>query len=412
MSDIHLSPSSRAFDHRDYRLFYVSRVLSAMGQQMEVVALGWLVYAITQSTFALGLIGLFSFLPVFFMTLVAGHVADRFDRRKIGIICYFVVALASVGLIVCSMIGQQALPAIFVITVLIGFARSFSNPATQALMPTLVPREALPNAISWNSSAWQSASVVGPALGGLLYALGPAIVFGLAGVMFIASSVCLSVISTRPVAAKREPATLENALAGIRFMREKPVILGAISLDLFAVLLGGAAALLPVYAHDILMTGPWGLGILRSMISVGAITMAIYLARHPLKRRAGHTMLVAVAIFGLAIIAFGLSTNFYMSLVALFVMGASDMISVYVRQTLVQGETPDAMRGRVSAVSTVFIGASNELGEFESGMMAAAFGTVPSVVIGGVGTLVVVTLWALLFPSLRDRDALITDYQD
>lgn len=400
---------SSAFASRDYRVFFTSRVLSALGHQMEVVALGWLVYEMTGSAFALGLIGLASFLPVLTMSLISGHVADRFDRRWIAIICYILIAIGSAGLIVCALIGAPALYAVYGITILLGFARSFSNPATQALMPTLVPREALPNAISWSTSAWQSASIVGPALGGILYILGPGTVFGIAGLMFIGACFCLYAIRARPEPQKREPATLEAALAGIHFMREKPVILGAISLDLFAVLLGGASALLPVYAHDILMTGPWGLGVLRSAISVGAILMAIVLARYPVNRNSGRLMLISVAIFGLTIIVFGLSTNFWLSLAALLVMGASDMISVYIRQTLVQSETPDAMRGRVSAVSTVFIGASNELGEFESGMMAAALGTVPSVVIGGIGTLLVVALWAKFFPALRDRDRLLSD---
>ncbi|MCX8502613.1 MAG: MFS transporter [Beijerinckiaceae bacterium] len=407
-----MTTRSSAFASRDYRVFFTSRVLSALGHQMEVVALGWLVYEMTGSAFALGLIGLASFLPVLTMSLISGHVADRFDRRWIAIICYILIAIGSAGLIVCALIGTPALYAVYGITILLGFARSFSNPATQALMPTLVPREALPNAISWSTSAWQSASIVGPALGGILYIFGPGTVFGIAGLMFIGACFCLYAIHTRPEAQKREPATLEAALAGIRFMREKPVILGAISLDLFAVLLGGASALLPVYAHDILMTGPWGLGVLRSAISVGAILMAIVLARFPVNRNSGRLMLISVAIFGLTIIVFGLSTNFWLSLAALLVMGASDMISVYIRQTLVQSETPDAMRGRVSAVSTVFIGASNELGEFESGMMAAAFGTVPSVVIGGIGTLIVVALWATFFPSLRDRDRLLSDHAE
>jgi MFS family permease len=402
--------SSSAFASRDYRFFFASRVLSALGHQMEVVALGWLVYAMTNSAFALGLIGLASFLPVLTMSLISGHVADRFDRRWIAIICYLLIAIGSAGLIVCAIMGASALYAVYGITILLGFARSFSNPATQALMPTLVSRDALPNAISWSTTAWQSASIVGPALGGILYILGPGTVFGIAGLMFIGSCFCLFGIQTRPEPQKREPATLKAALAGIQFMREKPVILGAISLDLFAVLLGGASALLPVYAHDILMTGPWGLGVLRSAISVGAILMAIILTRFPVNRNSGRIMLISVGVFGVTIIVFGLSTNFWLSLLALLVMGASDMISVYIRQTLVQSETPDAMRGRVSAVSTVFIGASNELGEFESGMMAAALGTVPSVVIGGIGTLIVVALWTKFFPALRDRDRLLSDH--
>lgn len=396
-----------AFASRDYRVFFASRMFSTLGQQMEVVATGWLVYSMTGSAFALGLIGLASFAPVFLLTIPAGHAADRFDRRLIAIACYVIVALGSLGLIMAAMIGKDALYAVYAITILLGTARSFSNPATQALMPSLVPQEALPNAISWSTFAWQSGSIIGPALGGVLYIFGPAVVFGTGFLMFIGSALCLAALRARAERKPREPATLAEALAGFKFIRNNPMIFGAISLDLFAVLLGGAAAMLPIYAHDILQTGPWGLGLLRASISIGAITMAVLLARYPLKRRAGTRMLLAVGVFGLATIGFAVSTNIVISLIMLFTMGAADMVSVYVRQTLVQIETPDAMRGRVSAVSTVFIGASNELGEFESGMMAAALGTVPSVVIGGLGAIGIVLLWAWLFPELRKRDQLI-----
>lgn len=382
--------------------------MSALGHQMEVVALGWLVYSMTESAFALGLIGLASFAPVFIMTIPAGHAADRFDRRWIAILCYVAVALGSLGLIIAAMIGKDALYAVYAIAALLGTARAFASPATQALMPTLIKTEALPNAISWGTFAWQTASIVGPALGGVLYIFGPAIVFGSGMAMFLGSAICLAALKTRAERKSHEPATLAVALAGFKFIRNNPVIFGAISLDLFAVLLGGAVAMLPIYARDILQTGPWGLGLLRASVSVGAILMAVLLARFPLQRRAGARMLLAVGVFGLATIGFAVSTSLVISLIMLFIMGAADMVSVYVRQTLVQIETPDAMRGRVSAVSTVFIGASNELGEFESGMMAAAFGTVPSVVMGGMGAIGIVLLWAWLFPDLRKRDHLIT----
>jgi len=403
-----VSVSHSAFASRDFRVFIASRLMSALGHQMEVVAIGWLVYSMTESAFALGLIGLASFAPVFLMTIPAGHAADRFDRRLISILCYLAVALGSFGLIVAAIIGKDALYAVYAIAALLGTARAFASPATQALMPSLIKTEALPNAISWGTFAWQTASIVGPALGGALYIFGPAVVFGSGMAMFLGSALCLAALKTRAERKPREPVTLAVALAGFKFIRNNPVIFGAISLDLFAVLLGGAVAMLPIYARDILQTGPWGLGLLRASVSVGAILMAVLLARFPLQRRAGMRMLLAVGVFGLATIGFALSTSLVISLIMLFIMGAADMVSVYVRQTLVQIETPDEMRGRVSAVSTVFIGASNELGEFESGMMAAAFGTVPSVVMGGLGAIGVVLLWAWLFPALRKRDHLIT----
>jgi len=403
-----VSASHSAFASRDFRVFFASRLMSALGHQMEVVAIGWLVYSMTESAFALGLIGLASFAPVFLMTIPAGHAADRFDRRLISILCYLAVALGSFGLIVAAIIGKDALYAVYAIAALLGTARAFASPATQALMPSLIKTEALPNAISWGTFAWQTASIIGPALGGVLYIFGPAVVFGSGMAMFLGSALCLAALKTRAERKPREPATLVVALAGFKFIRNNPVIFGAISLDLFAVLLGGAVAMLPIYARDILQTGPWGLGLLRASVSVGAILMAVLLARFPLQRRAGTRMLLAVGVFGLATIGFAVSTSLVISLIMLFIMGAADMVSVYVRQTLVQIETPDAMRGRVSAVSTVFIGASNELGEFESGMMAAAFGTVPSVVMGGLGAIGIVLLWAWLFPDLRKRDHLIT----
>lgn len=405
-----VAASSNAFASSDFQRFFATRVVYGLAYQMNIVALGWLVYSITGSAFALGMVGLVSFLPVLLASLVSGHVADQYDRRRIVMAGHAVLAIASLGLLACAYKGEEALPFIYALAGTIGLARAFSNPASQALMPMLVPRSALGNAISWNSSGWQSSAIAGPALGGLFYALGPAAVFGTTATMFAVAVYLIGSISVRrPKDAPREPHTLETALAGFRFIRSRPVIFGAISLDLFAVLLGGATALMPIFAKDILQTGPWGLGLLRSSVSVGGVFMALALARWPLKRQAGPRMLFAVVIFGIATIVFGLSTSFWLSMAALFVMGAADMISVYVRQTLVQGETPDAMRGRVSAVSTVFIGASNELGEFESGMLAALVGAVPAVVIGGVGTIAVVGLWAWLFPDLRRRDHLIPD---
>ena len=399
-----------AFASRDYQRFFATRIVYGLAYQMNIVALGWLVYSITGSAFALGMVGLASFVPVLAASLVSGHVADQYDRRIITMIGHSVLAVSSLGLLACAWKGEEALPFIYALAGIIGLARAFSNPASQALMPTLVPRTALGNAISWNSSAWQTSAIVGPALGGLFYALGPAAVFGTTSVMFALAVFLIGTIETRrPKDTPREPHSLATALAGFHFIKSRPVIFGAISLDLFAVLLGGATALMPIFARDILETGPWGLGLLRSSVSLGGVFMALALARWPLKRKAGPRMLIAVIIFGIGTIVFGLSTHFWLSMAALFVMGAADMISVYVRQTLVQGETPDHMRGRVSAVSTVFIGASNELGEFESGMLAALVGAVPAVVLGGVGTIAIVGLWAVLFPDLRKRDHLISE---
>lgn len=404
------SAAQNAFASRDYQRFFATRIVYGLAYQMNIVALGWLVYSITGSAFALGMVGLASFVPVLAASLVSGHVADQYDRRIITMIGHSVLAIASLGLLACAWKGEEALPFIYGLAGIIGLARAFSNPASQALMPTLVPRTALGNAISWNSSAWQTSAIVGPALGGLFYALGPGAVFGTTSVMFALAVFLIGTIETRrPKDTPREPHSLETALAGFHFIKSRPVIFGAISLDLFAVLLGGATALMPIFARDILQTGPWGLGLLRSSVSLGGVFMALALARWPLKRKAGPRMLIAVIIFGLSTIVFGLSTHFWLSMAALFVMGAADMISVYVRQTLVQGETPDHMRGRVSAVSTVFIGASNELGEFESGMLAALVGAVPAVVLGGAGTIAIVGLWAVLFPDLRKRDHLISE---
>ena len=396
-----------AFRHRDFALYCAARFISAIGTQVQTVAVGWLVYDLTRSALALGLVGLVGFLPAFGLALVTGHVADRFGRRAILVVCYATSLLAALGLLLSALGGEGPVWPIYLLTFVIGAARAFANPASQALVPNLVPTEHFGNAVAWNSSVWQTATIIGPAAGGLLYALGPAVVFGAAAVCFGLTLLLLAGISPRPGGARREPVSWASLVAGIGFIRSRPAILGAISLDLFAVLLGGATALLPIYARDILHTGPWGLGLLRSMPAVGAVLMAMLLAHRPLARRSGRRMFQAVALFGLATIGFGLSRSMPLSLLCLFVLGAADMVSVFVRQTLVQVETPDAMRGRVAAVNSVFIGASNELGEFESGVLASLLGAVGAVVLGGLGTLLVAGLWARWFPALRDRDRLI-----
>jgi MFS family permease len=340
-----------AFRHRDFALYCAARFISAVGLQALNVAVGWLVYDLTGSALALGMVGLAAFLPAVGLALATGHVADRYDRRRIMLVCYAVATAVALGLLAFASTegaGGRIWP-IFALTVALGAARAFANPAGQALVPNLVPPEHLGNAVAWNSSAWQSATIAGPAVGGLLYALGgAAAAFGAAALCFAATLALLAGIRRRAAASglAREPTTWATLLAGVTFIRSRPVIMGAVSLDLFAVLLGGATALLPIYARDILHTGPWGLGLLRSAPAVGAFCTALLLAHRPLRRRTGRRLFQAVALFGLATIGFGLSTSLPLSLACLVVLGASDMVSVFVRQTLVQLETPDAMRGR------------------------------------------------------------------
>jgi MFS family permease len=399
--------------NRRYALYLMSRLSLIVATQMLSVAVGWQVYEITGQALALGFSGLALFLPGFLLALPGGHVADRRDRRKIILVCHLGVASCAAILAVMALRGQRALLPIYVVLAMLGAIRAFSGPAGQALMPNLVERKDLERAVALGSSSWQLAMIVGPSLGGALYAA-----TGRAGVVYVACSV-MAIMAFAAVLAigelpgpatpevkRREPATWETLVAGIRYVWSNRPILGAISLDLFAVLLGGAVALLPIFARDLLHIGPWGLGILRSAPAVGAATVAFLMASFPLRRRAGVIMLVCVLIFGLATIVFGISKSFAVSLVALLVLGASDMISVVVRSTLIQTRTPDEMRGRVGAVNLVFIGASNELGEFESGVTAAWLGPEVAVLVGGIGTCVVVVLWAVLFPALRNVDRL------
>ncbi len=409
MDDMHEGSLAResVFAVRDFRLFFAARFLTGLAMQVQSVGIGWLVYDRTGSALALGLVGLATFLPALLLVLVTGHVADTIDRRRILVTCWGVIGLAALGLVATAVSTTAGVWPIYALAVTVGASRAFANPASQALLPNLVPKELFPSAVAWNASAWQSASIAGPAVGGLLYAIGPGAVFSVAAACFIASAALVQALRTRPAPQVREKTTLGTLLAGIGYIRSHPVILGAISLDLFAVLLGGATALLPIYARDILLTGPLGLGLLRCMPAAGAVAMTLVLARFPLRRRAGSIMFLAVAVFGVATIVFGLSNQIGLSLGALLVLGAADMVSVYVRQTLVQGETPDAMRGRVAAVNSIFIGASNELGEFESGVLAAMIGPVGAVVLGGAGTLAVAGLWTRLFPALWKRDRLI-----
>jgi MFS family permease len=400
-------PARGVLRHRDFRLFLAGRFISAMAVQIQNVAVGWLVYDITRSPMALGLVGLATFLPAVGLALVTGHVADRYDRRAILVSCYLLTTLTALGLLAFAFFRAPQMWLLYALVLLFGATRAFANPAGQALLPNLVPREEISHAIAWGSTGWQTATIIGPAIGGALYVFGEVAVFGAAAAAFLVTAALFAAIRHRPAAVGAGRVSRESLLAGIAFIRSRPAVFGAISLDLFAVLLGGATALLPIFARDILQVGPSGLGLLRSMPAAGALLTAVILVWRPLERHAGRRMFQSVAAFGIATIGFGISTSFPLSLACLFVLGAADMVSVVIRQTLVQAETPDGMRGRVSAVNAVFIGASNELGEFESGAVAALIGTVPSVVVGGVGTLLVAALWARWFPALRDRDRLV-----
>ena len=377
-----------------------------MAFQMLGVAVGWQIYAITGSAMYLGLVGLAQFLPMFLLTLVVGHVADRYDRRNIARICQTIEGLSAGALALASFGGWQSKESILLIIFIVGAARAFEGPTLQALLPGLVPVQIFPRAAAWSSSAMQTATIVGPALGGFLYAAGPPVVYSTTGIVFLVASVFVALIKIERLPLRHEPVSVQSVFAGVSYIKNHREILGAISLDLFAVLLGGATALLPVYARDILVTGPWGLGLLRSAPAVGALMMSVYLARRPLRRRVGRSMFRAVAVFGAATILFAVSTSFLLSFSLLVILGASDVISVVIRHSLVQIRTPDEMRGRVSAVNSMFIGASNQLGEFESGVTAALFGTVPAVLIGGIGTILVVMLWVRFFPQLAGVDTL------
>lgn len=380
---------------------------------MQSVAVGWQVYEITHRPLDLGLTGLAQFLPGILLFLVAGHAADRFDRRKLLTICYVGFAITS-ALLLFVALNREALDRygsvrpIFAILFLLGVIRSFSMPSSRALLPELVPEEHFQNAVAWNSSMFQFATILGPVTGGLLYASfrGPVTVYGTAlSIATIAFFVTMR-IKTESKPRRHEPFNLKTIFVGFHYIWKHKVIFGSISLDLFAVLLGGAVALLPVYAKEILVTGPWGLGLLRSAPGVGAATMALLLACKPIRKRAGATMLWCVGGFGVFTVVFGFSRSLPLSLLSLLLVGAADMVSVVVRGVLIQIETPDEMRGRVNAVDMVFIGASNELGEFESGLAAQYLGAVPAVVLGGAGTIMVTILWAWLFPQLRRADSL------
>jgi len=394
------------FRHTPFVCYFLGRVFSAMAYQMGAVAVGWQVYALTHSAFDLGLVGLAQFIPMALLTFAAGAASDRYERKHVLQWCQVVEAATAGFLAWGTAAGWLTVGEIFAAVVVFGVARAFGSPASAAMLPSVVPEGLLQKGTATASGAFQAATIIGPAIGGFAYAVTPVLPYAGMAVLWMMASVANGMIRLdRPVVAK-EPPTWGALFAGVGFVWKNPAILGTISLDLFAVLLGGATALLPIYARDILHTGPWGLGILRGAPAVGALLMTVLLARRSLSRRVGMRMFQAVIVFGLATIVFGLSRWFLVSLVALFVMGASDTVSVVIRLSLVQLATPDAMRGRVSAVNFLFINASNNLGEFESGFTAALVGAVPAAVLGGVGSVAVALLWMRLFPTLRDVERL------
>jgi MFS family permease len=390
-----------AFRHGAFLRFWTARFLTTFAAQVVSVAVGWQIYDLTRDPFDLGLVGIIQFIPSLLLVLVTGAVADRFGRRLIMGLAAFLEAACALALLLLSLRGLTGAVPIFVTLAVFGVARAFFGPASSALVANLVPPEDFANAVAWNSSAWQTATIVGPVAGGLLYGLSAQAAYGTAmALMVLAGALVLSIPKPAQRAASEKP-TLDTLFAGFRYIRREKIVLGAISLDLFAVLLSGATALLPVYARDVLELGPWGLGMLRAAPSVGAIFVAIWLAGHPIRDRAGLMMFAAVVLWGALTCVFGVSTIAWLSIVTLALLGAADMISVYIRETLIQLWTPDELRGRVNAVNMLFVGASNELGEFRAGMMAAAIGAVPAVVFGGVGAIAVAGLWAWLFPELR-----------
>ncbi|WP_444812752.1 MFS transporter [Variovorax jilinensis] len=386
---------------------WVARLFGTAASQMMMVAIGWHMYELTASAWDLGLVGLYQFVPALLLALLAGHVVDRRHRGRIVAACFATQGAVALVLLLAVAFGHDTRTLLLGLSLVLGAVRAFQMPAQQALTPLLVPPLMLPRAMAFSSAGMQGAIIGGPALGGLLFVAGMGVVYGASLAFFVLAAALVLRLRYGHTAPPREPVTVATVLAGVDFIWKRKPVLGAVSLDLFAVLLGGAVALLPIYAKDILNTGPWGLGLLRGAPAVGALAMSILLTRRPVERHVGRTLLLAVGVFGLCMVVFGLSRSFVLSLIALAISGGADMVNVVIRQTLVQLETPDAMRGRVSAVNSIFIGASNQLGEFESGATAALLGPVGSVVLGGVGTVIVALAWFRLFPSLAQRDRLV-----
>jgi len=394
-----------ALRNRDFAFYLSASFLATTALAMQSVALGWQIYYLTGKPFDLGLVGLAEFLPAFVLALVSGQIADRFDRRFVVFLGLLAEAAAASSLIVMVALDRVSVTGILTVAFTFGLARAISTPAQRAMMPNLIPPDDFPSAVAWSGIGWQIATIGGPALGGFLYAAGPLVVYSAVSTALVAAAIAMFMLHPqRAATASRERPTVESLLAGVRLIFSHKILLGAISLDLFAVLFSGAAALLPVFAKDILHTGPEGLGILRSAPGLGAVGIALFLTQWPLKRHIGQRLFIAVGIFGLSALSFGLSTSFWLSFAALAVLGASDNVSMYVRGSIVPLATPNALRGRVVAVESVFIGASNELGAFVAGTGAALLGPVLAVVVGGSITLSVAAIWSWLFPQLRKAD--------
>ncbi len=403
MSQTPVQNSRSAFRYRDYRLYVSARFLWTLSQQIMGVATAWFIYEQTQDPLSLGLIGLATFLPSLPLSLLTGPAADRYDRRMILVLGCGLMSICAA--IMVALIQTSFVWPLYVIVVVLGSARAFTNPAGQALMMNIVPDDEFTSAVSWNNSITQSATIIGPGLGGLLYPLGATVPFIVAFVFFTAAVLFALNIVPRPNKGTKPPITFDMLVAGYRYIWGKPVILGSITLDLVAVLLGGATALLPVYARDIFFAGPWALGVLRATPSVGSILAALTLAHRPMRKNVGLIRFISVFIYGLATIGFALSTHILVAMLFLVILGAADMVSVVIRQTFIQVETPNEMRGRVIAVHTILTGTSNQLGDFESGTLAHFVGAVNSVLIGGIGALGATGLWMYLFPSLRNRQS-------
>jgi MFS family permease len=399
-------PRRALLGNRDFARFITARFLATLAVQMQTVAVGWQVYAVTRDPLDLGLVGLSQFLPFVVLILPAGHVADSRDRRRVLATCFALECLCALLLLVFAARGLDSARPVFAVMILFGIARAFAMPAGQSLLPNLVPRAQFGTAVAINSSTWQAATIAGPALGGIVYLFGAPVVYASVAVLLAIAVVIVLGLRGGGLTEARRAALpgWQELLSGLRFVRSRRLVLGAISLDLFAVLFGGATALLPVYAADVLQVGPVGLGWMRTAPGIGAALCGLAIGLAPITRRVGRWMFGGVVVYGLATLVFGVSVSFWLSLAALVLMGAGDMVSMYIRHLLVQLETPDEIRGRVSAVNAVFIGASNELGEFESGVTAAWFGTVPAVIVGGCATLVVAGAWSRLFPELSRLD--------
>jgi MFS family permease len=387
--------------------FWVSRILSSTSFQMLSVAIGWQMYELTQDAFSLGMVGLAQFIPMLLLTLFVGQIADRYDRRRIVYLSLVIEALTAVFLLIGSISGWLGREQILIAAALIGACRAFEGPTANALLPQIVSRNVLPRAVSMSTTAIQTALILGPSIGGLLLGFGASLVYFMAAVALLMSALFTYLVKVKQVRNRKGAAvSLRSFFSGLEYVRSKPIIFGAISLDLFVVFLGGATALMPIFAQDILQTGPWGLGLLRAAPAVGAIIVSAVLAFYPMEKSVGKTLFGAIAVYGLATMVFALSSNLVLSLLALMVIGGSDVISMVIRSSLVQLQTPDELRGRVNAVNSLFTGTSFQLGEFESGVLAGFVGAVPAVLIGGIGSILVAGLWMVMFPSIRKLESL------